>query len=191
LKAKAKGVDATMTIRERCTFTTRNTFAIVFALVFASTYSPTFAQATPTASPIASPIADNDGCDQLHGYFQALADLTLENEGLVIMRESAFDVLALPDDDAATVVASLDAVIPLVQALDVPDPALAWHAAQLDLLAWYRALAANRDGLDHQRLINDDRRLFSAIGRAALTGQTACGYETWNNAWSAAFEPTD
>jgi hypothetical protein len=146
------------------------------------------AQATPQATPAASPVASSNGCDQLVAYFQELADLTLENEGLVIMRESAFDVLALSDHEAAVVVASIDDVIPLVEAIDAPAPALAYHAAQVEILAWYRALAANRDPLVHQQLINNDRRLFSAIGQAVQIGQTTCGFDVWTDARDAAFE---
>ena len=149
------------------------------------------AQATPPATPAASPVALSNGCDQLGAYFQALADLTLENEGLVIMRDSAFDALALSDDEAATVVAAVDDILPRVEALDVPVAALAYHAAQMEILIWYRDLAANRDPLAHQQLINNDRRLFSAIGQAVQIGQSTCGFTAWNDAREAAFEPED
>jgi hypothetical protein len=147
------------------------------------------AQATPPATPAASPVASSTGCDQLGAYFQALADLTLENEGLAIMRDSTFDALALSDDEAAAVVTAVDAVVPLIEALEVPDPALDYQAAQLAMLAWYRALAENRDPMVHQQLINQDRQVFSAMGRAVQIGQSICGFESWNDARENAFPP--
>ncbi len=144
-------------------------------------------EARPPASPMASPVAVGDGCDGLGAYFQQLADLTLENDGLVIMREAGFDALVLSADDAATVVTSLDGLIPELEAMMPPEPAILYHGAYLEMIAWYRDLAAYRDEASHQRLINNDRRLFSIMGLAIQSGQATCGYEAWNEARDAAF----
>lgn len=140
------------------------------------------AQATPTASPVAT-----TGCEGLPSYFAELAGLTLEHEGLVLLRGTGYDALALTANEAATVVASLDALIPQLEAMTPPAPAVAYHGAYLEMMAWYRALAAYRDAASHQRLINDDRRLFGLMGLAIQSGQAECGYEAWNSARDAAF----
>ncbi len=149
------------------------------------------AEATPGATPLASPVAVSAGCDGLGSYFQNLADLALGNVGLAILRDVNFDVLALSEEEAADVAASLDALIPQIEEMDVPEPARAYHAAYLDIVEWRRALAADRDSLAHQRLMNDDRRLFPALGQAIQAGQAACGVDAWNDAWNAAFPPGD
>lgn len=146
-------------------------------------------EVSPQASPSASPVAVGDGCDGLGAYFQQLADLTLENDGLVIMRGAGFDALVLSADDAAAVVASLDALIPELEAMIPPEPAILYHGAYLELTVWYRDLVAYRDQASHQRLINNDRRLFSIMGLAIRSGQAACGYAAWTDARDAAFPP--
>ncbi|MDQ3657927.1 MAG: hypothetical protein M3457_22985 [Chloroflexota bacterium] len=146
-------------------------------------------EASPQASPSASPIAVGNGCDALGTYFQQLADLTLENEGLVIMREAGFDALALSADEATTVVVSLEDLIPELEGMAPPEPARLYHNAYLEMMAWYRDLATYRDEASHQRLINNDRRLFSIMGQAIQSGQAACGYAAWNDARDAAFPP--
>ena len=145
-------------------------------------------EATPQASPAASPVAVG-GCGGLGAYFQQLADLTVANEGLVIMREAGFDALVLSTADAATVVTSLDNLIPELEAMLPPEPAIPYHGAYLEMMTWYRDLAADRDEASHQRLINNDRRLFSIMGQAIQSGQATCGYAAWNDARDAAFPP--
>lgn len=144
-------------------------------------------QGTPEATPAASPVAIGDGCNGLGTYFQQLAGLTLDNEGLVIMREAGFDALTLTNEQAATVVASIDDLIPQLEGIAPPEPAVPYHRAYLEMMTWYRDLAANRDESSHQRLINNDRRLFSIMGLAIQSGQSACGYDVWNDARNAAF----
>lgn len=162
---------------------------ILVAMLIAAPLASLAAQATPDASPQASPVAIATGCDGLPAYFQQLAELTRENDGLVIMRGAGFDALALSDAEATTVVAALDALIPELEAVTPPEPATAYHQAYLEMMAWYRALAADRDAASHQRLINDDRRLFSLMGLAIQNGQAECGYAAWNDAREAAFPP--
>ncbi|MGB3305894.1 MAG: hypothetical protein WBA63_06895 [Thermomicrobiales bacterium] len=142
---------------------------------------------TPIATPDASPAAAGNGCDQLVPYFRQLAALIEGNDGLAILRTVNNDVLALSETQAATVVASLDELIPHVRAITPPAPATAYHQAFVDYLAWYRDLAAHRDPASHQRLINADKRIVPAIGRAAFTGQAICGADVWNNAQQASF----
>ena len=167
--------------------TAATSFMLAFVmLTFAS--SSTLAEATPTASPAASPIATT-GCEGLGHYFQHLADLTLDNEGLRILREAEFAILTLSEDDAATVIASLNELIPSVEAMPVPEPARDYHAVYVEMLGWYRAMATDRTAAAYQRLINEDRRLFSDMGKAILAGQTACGFATWNESREAAFPP--
>lgn len=169
-------------------------FALALCLVVALLgLAPAFvlAQANPTASPQASPVAVGNRCDGLGAYFQALAGLTLDNEGLVIMREASFDALVLSNADAATVVTSIETVLPALEALQPPAPAALYHGAYLEMMAWYRDLAADRDEASHQRLINNDRRLFSLMGRAIQAGQTTCGYAAWTDARDAAFPPEE
>ncbi len=165
--------------------------ALVLILAMLVPLPAAFAQATPEASPMASPVAARDGCDSLGPYFQQLADLTLENEGLVIMREARFDALALTDEESATVVASLDTLVPELEEIEAPEPARLYHTAYIEMVAWYRALAADRDEASHQRLINDDRRIFILMGLALQAGQSACGYDAWNDAHEAAFPPEE
>lgn len=148
------------------------------------------AEATPPATPAASPVGGGGGgCDGLGTYFQQLSALTLDNEGLVIMRAASFDALVLTDADAATVVASIETLLPELEALQPPAPAALYHGAYLEMMAWYRDLAADRDEASHQRLINNDRRLFSIMGQAIQSGQSACGYAAWTDARDAAFPP--
>jgi len=149
------------------------------------------AGATPGATPLASPVAVSVGCAGLGPFFQNLSNLARANEGLRILRDVNFDVLALTEKEAAAVAASLDELIPQIENMDVPAPARAWHAAYLDIVEWRRALAADRDPLAHQRLMNDDRRLIPALGQAIRVGQAACGAGAWNDAWNAAFPPDD
>ncbi|MBA3274989.1 MAG: hypothetical protein H0T72_04280, partial [Chloroflexia bacterium] len=52
-------------------------------------------------------------------------------------------------------------------------------------------LAADRDEASHQRLINDDRRIFILMGLALQAGQSACGYDAWNEPREAAFPPEE
>ncbi|MBA2470504.1 MAG: hypothetical protein H0V37_13955, partial [Chloroflexia bacterium] len=132
----------------------------LFGMVWAQPATSAVAQATPAASPVASPVAGTDGCDGLGAYFQQLADLALQNEGLVLMRAVGFDALALTEEEAATVVRSLDDLILELGKIEAPDPARLYHTAYIEMVAWYRALAADRDEASHQRLINDDRRIF-------------------------------
>ena len=148
-------------------------------------------EASPQASPSASPIAAGNGCDGLGAYFQQLADLTLANDGLVIMREAGFDALVLTGEEAATVVISLDDLIPELERMKPPAPAIPYHRAYLEMMAWYRDLAAYRDEASHQRLINNDRRLFSIMGQAIQSGQSACGYAAWNDTRDVAFPPEE
>lgn len=142
---------------------------------------------TPEASPSASPVAGQPGCAGLEDWFQSLAAAINGNEGLAIMQHAAYDPLALSGEDAATAVDALDELIATVEALTPPEPAVAYHLAYLDLLAWYRDLAANTDDLAHQQIINHDRALFGTLGQAVYSGQIACGYDVWNSAWKAAF----
>lgn len=150
------------------------------------TFGPAHAQ-TPIASPQASPVAAMAGCAGLANWFLALATAIEGNEGLAIMERAAYDPLALSDEDATTAVTTLDALIATVEALTPPEPAVAYHRAYLDLLAWYRDLAANTDALAHQQIINNDRALFGKLGQAVYAGQLACGFDVWNTAWESAF----
>lgn len=167
---------------------------LVVAILAVIPFAGVAAQATPEASPAASPVAvAGAGCEGLSAYFQELAGLTLDHDGLVILRDAGYDVQTLTADQAAAVVRSLDTLIPMLQAITplVPAPAAAYHAAYLEMMAWYRALAAYRDEASYQQLINDDRRLFALMGLAIQSGQAACGYEVWNDARDAAFAPED
>jgi hypothetical protein len=142
---------------------------------------------TPEASPIASPTVFAGGCDDLGLYFQHIADLIRDNEGLALIEAVAFDALALSGEDADAVVASLDELIPRVGNVVPPEPAAQYHQAYIAMLTWYRDLAAHRDPMAHQQLINNDRKLFAQMGIAMQQGQSACGATAWNDAWQAAF----
>ncbi|MGB3328958.1 MAG: hypothetical protein WBA46_08405 [Thermomicrobiales bacterium] len=135
--------------------------------------------ATPPArgTPVAAP-----GCDVLPAYFAAANALTAANEGLATLKTVNRDVQALSDAQAEAVVASLDGLLAAWDRLTPPPAARAWHDAYRDLFAWYREMAANRAHLDHQRLINGDRTIVPAIGRAVASGQATCGYGAWNAA---------
>ncbi len=147
-------------------------------------------QASPAASPVASPVAAaafTGGCDDLEPYFLHLAHLIRDNEGLALMESVAFDVFALSREDSDTVVTSIDDLIARVDTVSPPEPAAAYHQAYIAMLTWYRDLAANRDPMAHQQLINNDRKLFSQMGIAVQQGQAACGATAWTDAWQAAF----
>jgi hypothetical protein len=145
----------------------------------------TAAPSTPVATPVASPIA-SPGCDGLAAYFQAVAGLVDANVGLAVLEEAGNDVLKLDRDEATLVVTDLNTLIDSISELAVPEPARAWRAAYLDLLRWYRDMAASRDPIALQRIINTDRRLFVNLSTSILSGQVACP-ATWEPAWSAAF----
>lgn len=139
--------------------------------------------ATPTPTPLATPATgDPAGCDRLPAYFAQANALVTGNEGLAILKGAGYDVLALTADEASAVVTSLDALLAGWDRLAPPPAAQAWHEATRDLYAWYRDMAADRDHLDHQRLINGDKTIVPALGRATMAGQQACGYERWNAA---------
>lgn len=139
---------------------------------------------TPAAT--GTPAADAAGCDALPAYFAQANALTGGNDGLAILKAANFDVLSLTVEQASSVVASLDGLLAAWDTLTPPPAAQAWHDATRDLYAWYRDLAANRDHLDHQRLINGDKTIVPALGRATLAGQQACGYQRWNDAVTTA-----
>ncbi len=159
--------------------------AVVIATPASSNGVPS-ANATPMASPVASPVVET-GCTALGPYFLELADFVRDNEGLRLLRAAGFDALALSDADAELAVTSLDELIAGIRAIAPPHPAATWHSAYVDQIVWYRAMAATRDPLTLQSIINDDRRLFGNLGRGLLEGQSACGYAVWNDAWKAAF----
>jgi len=163
--------------------------ALILALTLAAGHQAGSAGQLQNATPAASPVAFAAGCAGIGPYFQEVAALVEGNPGYAIMREAAFDALALSDDEAATVVVAIDEILPYLDAITPPEPARAWHTAYRNQIAWYRDLAANRDPLAHQRLINRDRHVLSDLGTAWLAGQSACGYTAWNNAWNAAFSP--
>ncbi|MGC4193078.1 MAG: hypothetical protein QM589_18175 [Thermomicrobiales bacterium] len=146
------------------------------------------ARADETGSPsLGTPSAgDPSGCDRLPAYFGAANALIADNMGLAILETVDRDVLALTDEQADDVVASLDSLLSDWDALMPPPAAQEWHDANRDLFAWYRDMAANRGHLDHQRLINGDRTIVPALGRATFAGQQACGYERWNDALTTA-----
>ena len=164
----------------------RHVIALLGGMLLLAQAIPVAGQATPEASPAASPVAVI-GCDALGHYFLKVAALVEANEGLALLREDGFDPIALSDADAELVVESLDDLIAEVAAIDAPEPARAWHAAYLDLLGWYRDLAATEDPLALQAIVNNDRQLFGNLGMAQLAGQAACGYDAWTDAWKAAF----
>ena len=145
----------------------------------------TAAPFTPVATPVASPVAGT-GCNGLASYFQAVAALVDANAGLAVLEEAGNDVLKLDRDEATLVVRDLNTLIASIGEIAVPEPALAWRAAYLDLLSWYRDMAASRDPIALQRIINTDRRLFVNLSTAILSGQVACP-AAWDPAWSAAF----
>jgi hypothetical protein len=147
----------------------------------------TAAAQTPEASPVPSPVAFTGGCEDLEPYFLHLASLIRDNEGLALMKAVAFDALALSEEDAETVATSIDDLIARVREVSPPEPAAQYQQAYLAMLTWYRDLAANRDPMAHQQLINNDRRLFAQIGIAVQQGQSACGATAWTDAWQAAF----
>ena len=144
-------------------------------------------ETSPTASPAATPASN--GCDMLRPYFLQMADLILPNEGLAMLKTVDNDVLALTDTQANTVVTSLEDLIRQMQAITPPPAARAYHHAYSDLIVWYRDMATTRDLLTHQRLINGDKRIVPAIGRAIYLGQATCGAGVWNAAREAAFPP--
>ncbi|MGN6033589.1 MAG: hypothetical protein ACTHQE_18190 [Thermomicrobiales bacterium] len=149
--------------------------------------SPGSVVAGPATLPATgTPAADAGGCDALPAYFAQANALTSRNDGLAILRAANFDVLSLTVEQASSVVASLDGLLAAWDTLAPPPAAQAWHDATRDLYAWYRDLAANRDHLDHQRLINGDKTIVPALGRATLAGQQTCGYQRWNDAVSTA-----
>ncbi len=143
------------------------------------------APSTPVATPSASPVAAGE-CGDLAGYFAQVSDLAKANAGLAAMQEAGHDVLSLDDAAAALVVVEIDNLIVSIQALAAPEPARAWQAAYLDLLRWYRDMAASRDPIALQQVINNDRRLFVNLSTAVLSGQLACP-GSWDPAWSDAF----
>ena len=155
--------------------------ALIGGSVAPASGAPPAATPFPEASPVAA-----DPCAALAPFFEQVATLAADNEGLAIMQRAGHDVLALGDDEAVTVVTELDALIASIDGIDAPEPARAWQAAYLALLRWYRDMAASRDPLALQRIINNDRRLFGNLSTAQLQGQQACP-KTWDSAWSAAF----
>ena len=158
---------------------------VVLVLLTAPGSAVRATSATPT--PAGAPgVTDAAGCGRLPAYFRAANALTAGNEGLRILKVSNYDVPALTDEQASTVVASLDALLAGWDRLAPPPAAQAWHEASRDLFAWYRDMAANRSHLDHQRLINGDKTVVPALGRATIAGQRACGYEVWNAAIATA-----
>lgn len=152
-----------------------------------SVATPSVSQEIPAATP--SVIAAGNGCEALGLYFQNLADLVIPNDGLITLETVDHDVLALTGAQATAVVTSLDALIPRLQAITPPAAAAAYHIAYIDLIEWYRDMAATRDLLSHQRLINGDKRILPAIGRGVYLGQSACGADAWNAALERAFPP--
>lgn len=167
-----------MRVRERLG---RTGHAAVMAVVVALVLL--VGQATPAGAVGATPTtADPAGCGQLPAYFGAANALTAGNDGLAILQGVDNDVQALTEAQATAVVTSLDALLAGWDRLAPPPAAQAWHEATRDLYAWYRDMAANRDHLDHQRLINGDKTIVPALGRATMAGQQACGYERWNAA---------
>lgn len=141
-------------------------------------------EVSPSASSAATP--PGNGCDALGPYFQQMADLILPNEGLAMLKTVNNDVLALTATQATRVITSLDDLIRRAQAITPPLAASAYHVAYIDLIDWYRDMTATRDLLSHQRLINGDKRIVPAIGRAIFLGQTTCGTDVWNAAREAA-----
>ncbi|MGC4106232.1 MAG: hypothetical protein QM753_07730 [Thermomicrobiales bacterium] len=161
------------------------TGAMVAMAMIAAAGIPVDGMANPATLPtVGTATADAAGCDALPAYFGAANALTAGNDGVAILKTVDFDVLALTDEQAATVVASLDEMLAAWDRLTPPPAAQAWHDASRDLYAWYRDMAASRDHLDHQRLINGDKTIVPALGRATVIGQQACGYERWNDAIS-------
>lgn len=130
----------------------------------------------------ATPTASDPGCEQLPAYFAAVNGLVAGNDGLTILKTVDNDVLSLTSEQAKHVSTSLDALLVAWDGITPPPAAEAWHAAQRDLFAWYRDMAVDRDHLDHQRLINRDKTIVPALGRATLLGQQACGVEVWKGA---------
>lgn len=141
-------------------------------------------ETSPSASPAATPAGN--GCDVLRPYFQQMANLILPNEGLAILKAVNNDVLALTGTQATNVITSLDDLVRRARAITPPPAASAYHLAYIDLIEWYRDMTATRDLPSHQRLINGDKRIVPAIGRAVHTGQITCGADVWNDAREAA-----
>lgn len=152
-----------------------------------SVATPSVSQEISAATPTV--ISAGDGCKALGPYFQQLAELVTSNDGLITLGTVDHDVLALTGAQATDVVTSLDDLIPRLQAITPPAAAAAYHIAYIDLIEWYRDMAATRDLLSHQRLINGDRRILPAIGRGVYLGQSICGAHVWNAAQQAAFPP--
>lgn len=164
--------------------------AVVVALLMAasSVSAERTSEASPVATPVASPTVTN-GCDALPAYFQTLATTSRENDGYVTVRSNPNGVFALPADQVELVASSLENLIRELDAIDPPDPAVAYHAAYIQLVVWYKDLAEALDVVSHQRIINRDKQLFPNISRATYAGQAICGTDVWTTAWNAAFTP--
>lgn len=143
------------------------------------------AQGTPVpdASPAATP-AVFVGCEHLGAYFELVLGTMDENEGYRRVRENQTGVFGLPAAEAEAIASSLDGLIAELEAISPPEPAAAWHAANLDIVRWYRDLARAEDAAAYQRIVNEDRRLVPALSRATLAGQSACGFDTWGAAFN-------
>lgn len=141
---------------------------------------------TPEASPAASPIAAN-GCDRLGAYFQALADLVLANDGMQLIPGSASSIASLSEEERVRVAAALTELLPALQQIEPPAPAVRYHVAYISLITWYRDLAGADDPASWQRLINNDRQVARDMGQGTFFGQATCGAAVWDNAREAAF----
>lgn len=147
----------------------------------------------PTAPPDASPVASPElvsACDGLDEYFGAVANLLLENDGYRTVQLNPAGTFGLPVEQNRAVATSLEALIEELAELDSPDAAIPFHLALIDQIGRYRDLVTASDLTTHQRIVNRDKQLVPAMSRAMIAGQSACGYETWIDAYNLAFGET-
>ncbi|MEJ7838568.1 MAG: hypothetical protein WKF81_07115 [Thermomicrobiales bacterium] len=149
--------------------------------------------ATPDSSPeaasMASPAAVS-ACDGVDVYFETIEDLLSENKGYRAVQNNPAGTFGLPADQNRAIASSLEALINELDEIDSPAAAIPFHLALIDQIGWYRDLVTASDLTTHQRIVNRDKQLVPAMSRAMIAGQSACGYETWIDAYDRAFGDT-
>lgn len=142
--------------------------------------------ATPVATPSASPIAELP-CDGIVKYFGDIGELLRANEGYVAVRVNPAGTFGLPSHETKRIARSLDELTADLDSIEPPGAAELFHIALIDQIGWYHQLVTATDLTTHQRIINRDKKLLPGMSRAMLAGQSACGYDVWNDAYNLAF----
>jgi hypothetical protein len=166
----------------------RHLFGLIgIALAVFFTATPVVdSEATPVASPVASPVA-NIGCDGIGAYFQQVADLVVANDGMQMIPGTASSIASLSSAERAVIADDLTDLMNELGKIVPPAPAVAYHAAYIGLITWYRDLALATDVATWQQTINTDRRVARELGYGNYIGQETCGFAVWNRARESAF----